>query len=169
MRSSSCTDPSQDCLENTLTHSDLVSAVMGLTTEPTLSLANSNRVLDKTGVTQLYNVYRNPEICGVSHTSPTPTTPAGQEGEYAVIGEGIDKRNTSMDYNWLGSHDPITIDANLAEIDFDDFKNEDIQNAYAYSLQSYVSKILKRMSFTHVESNAFPVNCELVFQILSLV
>ena len=47
-----------------------------------------------------------------------------------------------MDYNWLtsvGDHDPITIDANLAEIDFDDFKNEDIQNAYAFSLQSYVS------------------------------
>jgi len=136
MRSSSCTDPSQDCLENTLTHSDIVSAVMGLTTEPTLSIANSNRVLPKTGVTQLYNVYRNPEICAVTHTSPTSTTPAGQ-GEYADLGEGIDKRNTSMDYNWLGSHDPITIDANLAEIDFDDFKNEDIQNAYAYSLQSY--------------------------------
>ena len=46
-----------------------------------------------------------------------------------------------MDYNWLNSHDPITIDANLAEIDFDDFKNEDIQNAYAFSLQSYVSTI----------------------------
>ena len=47
-----------------------------------------------------------------------------------------------MDYNWLTSgcdHDPMTIDANLAEIDFDDFKNEDIQNAYAFSLQSYVS------------------------------
>ena len=44
-----------------------------------------------------------------------------------------------MDYNWLVTHDPITIDANLAEIDFDDFKNEDIQNAYAFSLQSYVS------------------------------
>ena len=39
----------------------------------------------------------------------------------------------------MTSHDPITIDANLAEIDFDDFKNEDIQNAYAFSLQSYVS------------------------------
>ena len=47
-----------------------------------------------------------------------------------------------MDYNWLTSgcdHDPMAIDANLAEIDFDDFKNEDIQNAYAFSLQSYVS------------------------------
>ena len=47
--------------------------------------------------------------------------------------------NPTMDYNWLGDHDPNTIDANLAEIDFDDFKNEDLQNAYAYSLQSYVS------------------------------
>ena len=50
-----------------------------------------------------------------------------------------DSCTDSMDYNWLNSHDPITIDANLAEIDFDDFKNEDIQNAYAFSLQSYVS------------------------------
>ena len=48
----------------------------------------------------------------------------------------------SMEYNWLTSHDPITIDANLAEIDFDDFKNEDIQNAYAFSLQSYVSILM---------------------------
>ena len=50
-----------------------------------------------------------------------------------------------MDYNWLtsgGEHDPMTIDANLAEIDFDDFKNEDIQNAYAFSLQSYVSDMM---------------------------
>ena len=51
----------------------------------------------------------------------------------------ISSSTATMDYNWLGDHDPITIDANLAEIDFDDFKNEDIQNAYAYSLQSYVS------------------------------
>ena len=54
-----------------------------------------------------------------------------------------------MDYNWLtsvGDHDPITIDANLAEIDFDDFKNEDIQNAYAFSLQSYVSTICSNKS-----------------------
>ena len=60
-----------------------------------------------------------------------------------------------MDYNWLtsaGDHDPITIDANLAEIDFDDFKNEDIQNAYAYSLQSYVS-ISVHTSSSHVLSN----------------
>ena len=33
----------------------------------------------------------------------------------------------------------MTFNNDLAEIDFDDFKNEDIQNAYAYSLQSYVS------------------------------
>ena len=56
-----------------------------------------------------------------------------------------------MDYNWLtsvGDHDPITIDANLAEIDFDDFKNEDIQNAYAFSLQSYVSTIYNWCHYT---------------------
>ncbi len=32
-----------------------------------------------------------------------------------------------------------SIDANLAHIDFDDFKNEDLQNAFAFSLPSYVS------------------------------
>jgi len=39
-------------------------------------------------------------------------------------------------YQWLGSHDPIRIDSNLAHIDFDDFKNEDLQNAFAYSIHS---------------------------------
>merc|ERR1719394_2016840 len=71
--------------------------------------------------------------------------PCSRKGEGREGGLGSCSRHTgtgddctsSMDYNWLTNHDPITIDANLAEIDFDDFKNEDIQNAYAFSLQSY--------------------------------
>ncbi len=39
----------------------------------------------------------------------------------------------NMDYGWLegGKHDPIATDTNLAEIDFEDFRNEDL--AYAFS------------------------------------
>ena len=60
------------------------------------------------------------------------------EGQWGAGRE--DNRGAKMDYNWLGpDHDPIAIDANLAEIDFDDYKNEDLQNAFAFSLQSFVS------------------------------
>jgi len=41
-----------------------------------------------------------------------------------------------MEYQWLAGHDPIRIDSNLAHIDFDDFKNEDLQHAFEYSVQS---------------------------------
>jgi len=80
----------------------------------------------------------------VTHTANTTTKfilPAGQKASEScglLTREELEgSGDSSMDYNWLATHDPITIDANLAEIDFDDFKNEDIQNAYAYSLQSY--------------------------------
>lgn len=37
-----------------------------------------------------------------------------------------------MEYAWLEpKHDPIATDTNLAEIDFEDFRNEDL--AYAFS------------------------------------
>lgn len=37
-----------------------------------------------------------------------------------------------MEYTWLEpKHDPIATDTNLAEIDFEDFRNEDL--AYAFS------------------------------------
>ncbi len=36
---------------------------------------------------------------------------------------------TNMEYGW--THDPIVTDTNLAEIDFEDFRNEDL--AYAFS------------------------------------
>ena len=39
---------------------------------------------------------------------------------------------SNMEYNWLEpKHDPIATDTNLAEIDFEDFRNEDL--AYAFS------------------------------------
>ena len=66
-----------------------------------------------------------------------------------------------MDYNWLTSgcdHDPAAIDANLAEIDFDDFKNEDIQNAYAFSLQSYVSFALYSIFLKRQSTNVNVTN-----------
>jgi hypothetical protein len=44
----------------------------------------------------------------------------------------------------------ISIDANLAHIDFDDFKNEDLQNAFAFSLPSYVSIFLKFQSRSRI-------------------
>ena len=40
--------------------------------------------------------------------------------------------NKKMEYAWLEpKHDPIATDTNLAEIDFEDFRNEDL--AYAFS------------------------------------
>ena len=66
-----------------------------------------------------------------------------------------------MDYNWLTSgcdHDPVAIDANLAEIDFDDFKNEDIQNACAFSLQSYVSFALYSIFLKRQSTNVNVTN-----------
>ena len=40
-----------------------------------------------------------------------------------------------MDYAWTEpKHDPIATDTNLAEIDFEDFRNEDL--AYAFSCVS---------------------------------
>ena len=40
-----------------------------------------------------------------------------------------------MDYAWMEpKHDPIATDTNLAEIDFEDFRNEDL--AYAFSCVS---------------------------------
>jgi hypothetical protein len=42
------------------------------------------------------------------------------------------KEPSNMEYAWLEPrHDPIATDTNLAEIDFEDFRNEDL--AYAFS------------------------------------
>ena len=55
-----------------------------------------------------------------------------------------------MDYAWMEpKHDPIATDTNLAEIDFEDFRNEDLAcafscvsstlsaNLYGYSIVEY--------------------------------
>ncbi len=43
-----------------------------------------------------------------------------------------DGSQNNMEYAWLEPrHDPIATDTNLAEIDFEDFRNEDL--AYAFS------------------------------------
>ena len=75
-----------------------------------------------------------------------------------------------MDYNWLTSgcdHDPMTIDANLAEIDFDDFKNEDIQNAYAFSLQSYVSLFSFNLRFPQTSTHKLKTRIQLNYKIIN--
>jgi hypothetical protein len=38
-----------------------------------------------------------------------------------------------MEYGWPPAHDALVADANLAEIDFEDFRNEDL--AYAFSCE----------------------------------
>ncbi len=47
-------------------------------------------------------------------------------------GSGGGSGGGTMDYAWMEpKHDPIATDTNLAEIDFEDFRNEDL--AYAFS------------------------------------
>ena len=48
------------------------------------------------------------------------------------IEETFNNTDTDMEYAWLEPrHDPIVTDTNFAEIDFENFKNEDL--AYAFS------------------------------------
>ena len=48
--------------------------------------------------------------------------------------------NDNMEYAWLEPrHDPIATDTNLAEIDFEDFKNEDL--AFAFSCGVSLNKM----------------------------
>ena len=57
---------------------------------------------------------------------------SGSAGRYATISSTTDG---DMDYAWMEpKHDPIATDTNLAEIDFEDFRNEDL--AYAFSCVS---------------------------------
>jgi len=115
---------------------------MGLTKEPSLSMTTSSVSVAGCGHTSDSSETQNyPKIFRRSATKQQKgESPLTTEPSLGLNISSRDSSTTTMDYNWLtsaGDHDPITIDANLAEIDFDDFKNEDIQNAYAYSLQSY--------------------------------
>jgi hypothetical protein len=49
--------------------------------------------------------------------------------------------DNNMEYAWLEPrHDPIATDTNLAEIDFEDFKNEDLAFAFSCGV-SYVGAV----------------------------
>ena len=49
--------------------------------------------------------------------------------------------NDNMEYAWLEPrHDPIATDTNLAEIDFEDFKNEDLAFAFSCGVSSFTIK-----------------------------
>lgn len=59
-----------------------------------------------------------------------PASPASKGNDNCRIEEFKD--SDSMEYAWLEPrHDPIATDTNLAEIDFENFRNEDL--AYAFS------------------------------------
>ena len=69
-------------------------------------------------------------------TTRGPRARSGSAGRYATISSTTDGVSGSdMDYAWMEpKHDPIATDTNLAEIDFEDFRNEDL--AYAFSCVS---------------------------------
>jgi hypothetical protein len=45
---------------------------------------------------------------------------------------------SNMEYAWMEpKHDPIATDTNLAEIDFEDFRNEDLAYAFSCGVSEY--------------------------------
>ena len=69
-----------------------------------------------------------------------PRARSGSSGRNSTIssttGGGVISGG-DMDYAWMEpKHDPIATDTNLAEIDFEDFRNEDL--AYAFSCVSSI-------------------------------
>ena len=82
--------------------------------------------LDNPNTTQCHH-YRNRLVshpCTGGDTNVTGTCDGGCEGATGALEGGWEVDNRAkMDYNWMGpDHDPIAIDTNLAEIDFDDYK-----------------------------------------------
>ena len=57
------------------------------------------------------------------------TATATAAGSGSGSGSGV-----AMEYNW--PHDPIATDTNLAEIDFEDFRNEDLVYAFSCGVRS---------------------------------
>jgi hypothetical protein len=71
-------------------------------------------------------------LAGGSSSSSSSSNVNANLGNLANKGNVANVGNVNMEYGWLEQiHDPITTDTNLAEIDFEDFKNEDL--AYAFS------------------------------------
>ena len=51
--------------------------------------------------------------------------------------------DNNMEYAWLEPrHDPIATDTNLAEIDFEDFKNEDLAFAFSCGVSCIVDFVV---------------------------
>ena len=51
--------------------------------------------------------------------------------------------DNNMEYAWLEPrHDPIATDTNLAEIDFEDFKNEDLAFAFSCGVSFIVDNVV---------------------------
>ena len=75
-----------------------------------------------------------------------PASPASKGNDNCRIEEFKDDSThcDSMEYAWLEprGHDPIATDTNLAEIDFENFRNEDL--AYAFSCGVSVSLYLSQ-------------------------
>lgn len=52
-----------------------------------------------------------------------------------------DQHQDTMEYAWLEPiHDPIVTDTNLAEIDFENFKNEDLAYAFSCGVSNFLHK-----------------------------
>ena len=76
-----------------------------------------------------------------------PASPASKGNDNCRIEEFKDDHSDSMEYAWLEprGHDPIATDTNLAEIDFENFRNELLRNLY--QLQPF--RYLKRHHVSH--------------------
>ncbi len=57
-------------------------------------------------------------------------------------GSGGGSGGGTMDYAWMEpKHDPIATDTNLAEIDFEDFRNEDLAYAFSCGVSENLSSV----------------------------
>ena len=68
----------------------------------------------------------------VEAANPKVVRPASPASKASVDNCRIEEFKGTMEYAWMEPrHDPIVTDTNLAEIDFENFRNEDL--AYAFS------------------------------------
>lgn len=60
----------------------------------------------------------------------------------------------TMEYGWLEpKRDPIVTDTNLAEIDFEHFRNEDLAYAFSCGVSSFLQKLTKFLQSSHGKSS----------------
>ena len=94
------------------------------------SNANNLRI-DTTASKVLYSLH---QPAADANNCRSPGSGGGSVGAGDIGGhsEQPEQPQNAMEYAWLEPrHDPIATDTNLAEIDFENFKNEDL--AYAFS------------------------------------